>query len=1195
MPLRDRQWRRFVNAPDLELLTELYEPALAEAVRYDRCCAYFSSSVLAVAARGFAPLVERLLESDNAFERPPLRLLVNEELTRDDVDAMLHAHGADALAEKLEARLVEPRDALEKERLALLGLLVKRELLEVRVGVMRSGRGILHAKFGVITDADDEALVFCGSGNESAHGLIANYEELEVTCSWQDQERHEYFRSRFEQLWAGDNSQVDVISLPAAVRERLIRYAEHDDIPVAPPRRAMSRRERHEAWMRWRFALEAPWFPNGGRSCDAMAPEVGLWPHQVRVVEESAAAWPAGRLLCDEVGMGKTVEAIMILRRLLAGRGVRRALLLVPAGILRQWQDELREKGGLLVPRLEGQATLVWPDGREERALDLAAALRQPLLLMSREMGRLEQNASVVLAAPVWDLVLLDEAHAARRASQVETEFNSATLLLELLRKLQLEGRARGLLLLSATPMQTHPWEPWDLLGTLGEGAPWLADFGVVRTYYEALAGAQDRPVPMELGRAIAATVNQDEAFPALPVRPSELPTRLLVAASGERHQLAAQLRDGAPLGRRMHRNTRHTLRAYHQRGLIERPPAERKIQDVRYEFADPDERGLYDDIQTYVERRFQELEEERPGKGFVMTVYRRRAASSPRALRRSLERRKRGLETVARGAAADAADDLDVSDQQDIDELMGGAATPRFASSLPDDPAAARQELRDVERLLDRLNTLSRGDSKLDQFIRALQFATDDGRPCLVFSEFTDTVEYLRDALFPSLGAGVACYTGDGGLVFEEGEWRRVTKQEITSRLSARGVRVLVCSDAASEGLNLQVAGALINYDLPWNPARVEQRIGRIDRIGQRASELRIVNLVLADSVDERVYQVLSHRCDLFQSYVGAMQPVLSIARQMLLGVEPCNAAALNAAADRAAADALAQAVFRSGDQSPPSRQPPGVTIQDLARGHGLLERGAQVDTLAGSRPLAASWRELVADPSAVPLSPLLAEIRAIGVDLRQPGERLPLVLQPVEEGSFRAAVAVWAGEAGDEIVERAERLEALLGMWNGELIPESRWAEAHAVARENARALVQAMRESAAVEERAGLRRQIEAARRRLLRELGRFLACAANQNDDFNAVFHRAMERGGQVGALLVRAHGLVGYPEWPADQVRAAIRDAEQLGANRRANVLLGTPLEAAVRDPRWTAVATLDALCDQGSTDNRHSTGSGAAV
>lgn len=90
-----------------------------------------------------------------------------------------------------------------------------------------------------------------------------------------------------------------------------------------------------------------------------MAP-VTLWPHQRNVVAETAAAWPEGRLLCDEVGMGKTVEAILSLRRRLAGRGVKRALILPPANLLPQWQGELREKGGLLVPRMEGPKTLIW-------------------------------------------------------------------------------------------------------------------------------------------------------------------------------------------------------------------------------------------------------------------------------------------------------------------------------------------------------------------------------------------------------------------------------------------------------------------------------------------------------------------------------------------------------------------------------------------------------------------------------------------------------------------------------------------------------------------------------------------------------------------------------------------------------------------------------------------------------------------
>lgn len=1173
MALRERQWRRFLTAPDPELLAELYEPALREAVRYDRCCAYFSSSVLAVAARGFGPLVQRLLVMEPPPGTPPIRLLVNEELSRDDVDAMLFAHGADALAEQLSQRLLAPQDALERERLAMLGLLVKRGLLEVRVGVMRSGHGILHAKFGRVTDTAGDVIVFNGSGNESASGLVANFESLEVTVSWQDPDRDQHFRQQFETLWAGDSAQVAVISLPEAVRDRLIRYADEaavGNVPVVPMRPAMGRREQREAWMRWRFALEAPWFPDGGRNCDAMAPGVGLWPHQVRVVEECAAAWPAGRLLCDEVGMGKTIEAIMIIRRLLTGRGVRRVLLLVPAGIVQQWQGELREKGGLLVPRLEGQSTLVWPDGNIEYRADLSAVLQEPLLLVSREMARLEQNATVLLAAPCWDVVLLDEAHAARRASQEETEFNSATLLLDLLRQLQLHGRARGLLLLSATPMQTHPWEPWDLLGVLGEGAPWLSDFGVVREFYGALDGADERPVARDRGQALAAIVQMDAAFPPLPIAAPELPGRLLAAPGDERRRLALKLREGAPLGRRMHRNSRQTLRTYFRMGLIDRPPAERKIQDVRYDFADVDEREVYDGVQTYVERRFMQLEEERPGKGFVMTVYRRRSASSPVALKRSLERRRAGLELAARGAATDQMDEIEASDQQDLDELLGSTRASRLPSSLPDDPMVARQELRDVEGLLRRLNALEGRDSKLEHFTRALALATDDGRACLVFSEFTDTVEYLRDALVPRYGDALACYTGAGGLVREEGAWRRVSKEEITSRLARHELRVLLCSDAASEGLNLQTASALINYDLPWNPARVEQRIGRIDRIGQKAADLRIVNLVLAESVDERVYQVLSQRCDLFKTFVGAMQPVLSVARRMLLGVQPFNAAALDAEVQRAEADLVADAAFRSSDAPPPIGDAPGVTIEDLTRAFRLLQHGGRIHTALGLRPLKGDWKDLAADTGAVPLGPFVPSLRMIGQEVRAAGELFPLVMDAAENGAFRVVVAAWVGPEGTEIVERAERLEALMGTWDGTSISESQWKSAHADVRTRAAALVAVMRGRALREEREALVRQVSAARQRVLRELGRFLACACEEGEAFNSAFHRWMDRGGQTAALLTRVHGLVGYPEWPSSDLRASSVAVDRLTTNQRKNLLLGTPLEAAVRDPRWVA-------------------------
>lgn len=100
------------------------------------------------------------------------------------------------------------------------------------------------------------------------------------------------------------------------------------------------------------------------------------------------------------------------------------------------------------------------------------------------------------------------------------------------------------------------------------------------------------------------------------------------------------------------------------------------------------------------------------------------------------------------------------------------------------------------------------------------------------------------------------------GGEIWRDNAWHTVTKAQITAELHQRRLSVLLCTDAASEGLNLQTAGALINYDLPWNPSKVEQRIPGIRTISANAAEVRIVNLFLKDSIDERVYRVLRDRC---------------------------------------------------------------------------------------------------------------------------------------------------------------------------------------------------------------------------------------------------------------------------------------------------------------------------------------------
>ncbi len=1198
--LRVRRWDRFLQGPDGDLIDRLYVPALSAATRYDRCCAYFSSTVLAVAARGFGAMVGRLQEAPPPVGVAPIRLLVNESMTPEDVRALADDRDVARLERFLMERFHTPTDALARARLATLAWLVKRGWLEIRVGVMRSGIGILHDKFGIATDGAGDRLTFAGSANETASGLTANFESLEVSTSWDDPERDGAFRERFETMWRDEHASVHVVPLPEALRDHLIALAP-DDAPVGEPRDSLARRR---AAMAWRFIAEAPYLPNGARASDATTP-VTLWPHQRRVVTDVADAWPAGRLLCDEVGMGKTIEAIAALRRLLAGRGVRRVLVLLPAGLVRQWQAELREKGGLLFPRYDGSGMLTWPDETERRGVTLATALEEPQLLISRELLRGDAHLPIVLDAEPWDLVILDEAHAARRSKQEEGAYNGATRLLELTRQLQLRGVARGLMLLSATPMQVSPWEPWDLLSVLGQGGAWLGDFSAVRDFYVRLAWLRQGTLAPPMARAMAAMVVDDPDFPPPPTfaamtdgadratRIDHLADRMAYAVPDERHALADWMRDGAPLARRMHRNTRDTLRDYYSQGMLASPPPTRHVHDARFRFAHEDERAAYDAIEAYMDERFRSLEREQRGKGFVMTIYRRRAASSPHALRLSLGRRRAALERVAQDYATselmdrdDAPEDIDLLDLPD--DMNRGAP-----AGLPRADVDARAEIAEIDRLVRALDDLAGKDTKRDRLLEELSRIADDGRPVLVFTEYADTMHYLRGFLEGALGDGLGCYSGAGGALRVDDQWVQASKDGVRAALDAGRLSVLLCTDAASEGLNLQSAGAVINYDLPWNPARVEQRIGRVDRIGQRLSQVRVTNLLLKDSVDDQVYSALRARCLMFETFVGAMQPVLARASRMLRGELPVSAVDLSEVATTVDTDEVVNAMFqRSGavamaDGDAPIDQDAlrdelgaladlsdaGVRVSvDSDGGRCTVTIGTRVQAVALTPAGAES--DLGATPLTAPL-PLWGEI----ADALSPhGDRAPLVVATVKDGPFQAAVAIWIDEHDVATpVESMVALRARLDSWDGHAPP----ASAHAVAM--SQACGQAQRridELRAVSERRvleGLRAQVEAARYRLQVEVGKVLAWmgAALTPGGLNRALYAGTSGAHASAVLLAEAYKRFGgYPTWTPELVERLRTFEEALTANQRRAMQTLSELTAALQDPRWVASATL---------------------
>src|SRR5262249_37835394 len=126
--------------------------------------------------------------------------------------------------------------------------------------------------------------------------------------------------------------------------------------------------------------------------------------------------------------------------------------------------------------------------------------------------------------------------------------------------------------------------------------------------------------------------------------------------------------------------------------------------------------------------------------------------------------------------------------------------------------------------------------------------------------------------------GFRVICFSGRGGEVLgKDSYWRTISRDDVKRIFRQGQSDILLCTDAAAEGLNFQFCGALINYDMPWNPMRVEQRIGRIDRLGQRFPVIRVINLHYDDTVETDVYRALRARIGLFAKFVGKLQPILS------------------------------------------------------------------------------------------------------------------------------------------------------------------------------------------------------------------------------------------------------------------------------------------------------------------------------
>ena len=1028
--LRDYDWQSIYESQPsndaAHLIKEFYVPALERSVQYDRIAGYFDSGSLAAAGNG----IEALVENDGR-----MRLIVGAQLQPKDRPVL------EALADDLDENLTGLDDETLDQQLQLLAWLLREDRLELKIAVPSRGEwGIFHPKVGIFRDEEENWISFEGSINETAGGWTRNYERFKVHRSWDDGQAPyvEGDRESFKQLWQDEHAYVDVYDLPEALKEELIDWkAPDNDVEVSQIVEKLREPEAPTDGDKGRMLADGAQAP-GGLQLAEEASTIDPWPHQ-RVVSDTAVnTYPNSYLLCDEVGLGKTIEVGLTVSRLGLTGELENSLVLTPASLAVQWQEELWEKFNINAYRYDRGSDYDYvfidafgeehsiPDASD---LDIDADRRDeawtnsPLwrfahtqkdaptptvIIMSWHTARLTGRWDQVAPADegtvrtrndipascrgrstdgregVWDAVVVDESHNARRGSNFYNFLE------------RLHDHTHCYYLLTATPMQLHHRELYDLLTLLDIPEAWddrdrFVEFFETRqalsTVLEGGADLSSRSTSTEpsqatlegtfqdrfdssieyadivleglvdelgvedQGRGVAKQrllaacnlargygrqyddyrrkvdaaideqidpfgADEDTKLKRLLYPESVLSEEMIISSRSDRLDALDELsEDGwnvlqdvftwaTPVDACIHRNTRDTLRKYRKAGLLDETVPTRKPERRRIELNEQTRR-VYDRIdeytRTFYKKAQQSSETEARAIGFVMTTYRQRLTSSVYAIsqslstrleklrtqRKVLERRKRirDDQDENRQAALDALSEYsedEIAELEDAGEDVLNVDLTELAPSLTDEGInLLKEEIEELESFIQEVKQVD-DDPKMDQLYEDLDMLDRKGRSrIIVFTQYKDTMHFVRQQLRWKYGENIACYSGDGGEMYDEeaDTWRNVGKERVKREFSDNDgeVDIMVCTDSASEGLNLQECGAMINYDLPWNPMRVEQRIGRIDRIGQEYDDVYILNYSYEDTVESDIYDRLDDRIGLFEYVVGDMQPILS------------------------------------------------------------------------------------------------------------------------------------------------------------------------------------------------------------------------------------------------------------------------------------------------------------------------------
>lgn len=794
---------------------------------YKRIAGYFRSSIFELVGEEIA-------------EVPKVQIVCNSEL--DPADAAVSKHAREiALKERWNEAPAEVEALLHRERYRRLHELLTSGRVEVRV--VSKDRVFIHGKAGVIEAADGSKTCFLGSINETKSAFAQNYEIL-----WEDPSPLgvAWVEEEFDALWR------DAYPLPDAIIEEVKRVADRveilfddttsSDLPAAA-------------------LAESPIYRGGEQLQPWQRSFVTLF------LRHRETYGKVRLLLADEVGVGKTLSlAVSAMISALLDDGP--VLILCPSTLTLQWQVELADKLGI-PSAVWSSNKKVWidPKGHIIKTRGPEDIVRCPFCIAIVSTGLIfhDSEERQHLTGRRYGTVVLDEAHRARRRGGLGEQKGEPNNLLDFM--LRIANRAKHVLLGTATPIQTEVHELWDLLRILNAGADFVLGrefFGHWSSWEKSLPVVKGEELPAderdawEWLRNPLPPADEDALFAALRLQlgladQAFFTDRGFGSLGFLEQQAVGQalepgfLREHNPVVRHTVLRRRQTLE---EAGLLEKVGVNihPDLDAPATTYAGVVFNGLglltnppFDLAYKAAEAFTDALQKRTKAAGFIKTLLLQRICSSFASGRLTAEKMLRR-------------EPLEEEEQPELLREAVGAMEPEEASHL--------------RTIVQELSRPEARDPKLAAVRYFLTEHRSEGKTwlehgCIIFSQYYDTACYLGSELAKALpGEPIGVYAGTGKSGFFRGEdFAAVERTDIKASVKKRDVRLVVATDAACEGLNLQTLGTLINVDLPWNPSRLEQRLGRIKRFGQARRNVDMLNLVYHDTQDEKVYQVLSRR----------------------------------------------------------------------------------------------------------------------------------------------------------------------------------------------------------------------------------------------------------------------------------------------------------------------------------------------